>query len=90
MSNDNLISGQGSQSRFSTSSHRVVLTENEKRKRGARGRRLLFAFSYEDIAIAAGVTVETVRTAVSKRLFDPSDIVSLTAWIADRRRFVSM
>jgi hypothetical protein len=52
---------------------------------GSRGHgKKLWAYSYEEIAEAAGTTVGAVRQAASLGQYDPSDLGSVSRWIEHR------
>lgn len=55
---------------------------SQRRRRGPRR----FAFTYADIAVAAGLATETVqRKATGKRReFQPSNLESLVLWLTGR------
>jgi len=52
-----------------------------------RGRPASFAYGYADLAQLFGYrNVGSVRNAIHRRLFDPSDLESVLAFAAQRRR----
>lgn len=54
---------------------------------GSRGHgKKLWAYSYDEIAYAAGATVGAVRQAAYVGEFDPGDLGSVVDWVARRRR----
>jgi len=91
MGTDNLEPGGHATRNLKSSKHKVILSDSEAalRKKSTMlgsglGRRRLFAFSYGDIAAAAGVKVDTVRTAAAKGHFRANDLRSLADWIVSR------
>ncbi len=90
------FAGGGKKNLHVSSTHRVVLTAEERTRRrleslrGRTGRKLLFAFSYEDIADLVGVKVESVRRAVCRRgdsppRLDPASLKSICEWWLERQ-----
>lgn len=56
------------------------LTLRRHRERGPKA----FAYTYADIARAAGVQPQTVRVAVSEKRLDPASLESVVAFVAER------
>ncbi len=51
----------------------------------AQRRSRKWAFGYPDLAAVSGMTERSVKAAVNRRAFDPSDLLSLVYWIASKR-----
>lgn len=48
-----------------------------------KGRPVIWAFGYADLAVALGRSESAVRTLVYRKRFDPTDLVSVANYIRD-------
>ncbi len=58
----------------------VEISEASSRRRSRK-----WAFGYPDLAAVSGMTERSVKAAVNRGAFNPSDLLSLTQWIASKR-----
>jgi hypothetical protein len=66
--------------------HRSVeLCSDSDALHGERDRSRLWAYGYAGIAELAGCPVEAVRDAVTRKRFDPGDLLDVARWVQERR-----
>jgi hypothetical protein len=66
--------------------HRSVeLCSDADALHGERDRSRLWAYGYAGIAELAGCPVEAVRDAVTRKRFDPGDLLDVARWVQERR-----
>jgi hypothetical protein len=66
--------------------HRSVeLCSDSDALHGERDRSRLWAYGYAGIAELAGCPVEAVRDAVTRKRFDPGDLLDVARWVQARQ-----